>query len=95
MVQRNRIILWRELAGEAVLLDPQNGCSYSLNSVGTTIWKLLDGVHTAEDIATQLSLSYAVDQEQALHDTEALIADLNNYQLVHSDAMVGELYERV
>ena len=41
MLKRNGNVLWRELDGEAVLLDPAEGCSYNLNHVGTLIWNCL------------------------------------------------------
>lgn len=83
MLQRNTHILWRELEGEAVLLNPKAGCSYNLNPVGTFIWKLLDGNHTAEHIATAICESYEVEYDQAFHDVEAIIAELNQNELLN------------
>lgn len=82
MLLRNRLVLWRELDGEAILLDPQEGCSYNLNRVGTTIWKLLDGTHTLEDIAAALCEAYEVDYSQALHDVAQLVEELHAQKLL-------------
>ncbi|QBD81735.1 PqqD family protein [Ktedonosporobacter rubrisoli] len=82
MLQRNQAVLWRELAGEAVLLDPQAGCSYNLNQVGTFIWKLLDGAHSPQEIATEIAQYYDIGYEQALLDVEKLIANLQQHNLL-------------
>lgn len=80
--RQKQTILWRELAGEAVLLDPALGCSYTLNPVGTLIWKMLDGQQTLENIVAVLCDSYEVEPEQAHQDIERLLADLRANQLV-------------
>ncbi len=76
MLFRNDKVLWRELDGEAILLDPKEGCSYNLNVIGTLIWKMLDGEHTTSDIAAAICEAYEVDFEQALHDVQQLLDDL-------------------
>ncbi len=83
MLQRNTKVLWRELEGEAVLLDPKAGCSYNLNHIGTLIWKMLDGDHTPEQIAGAICEAYEVEYEQALHDVEGIIAELNQHELLN------------
>ncbi len=82
MLQRNKVVLWRELAGEAVLLDPEVGCSYNLNRTGTLVWKMLDGQHRVQEIATELSKSYEVEYEQALRDVETVLDDLRQNNLL-------------
>jgi hypothetical protein len=75
-------MLWRELDGEAVILDSAAGCSYNLNAVGTVIWKLLDGMHTLDDIAAAICQKYEVEHEQALRDVEHIIEDLRHHNLL-------------
>lgn len=82
MLQRNSAVLWRELDGEAVILDSAAGCSYNLNAAGTMIWKLLDGVHTPDDIAAAICQTYEVEHEQALRDVEDIIEDLRRNNLL-------------
>ena len=83
MLKRNAAILWRELGGEAVLLDPTVGCSYTLNEVGTLIWKSLDGQHQKEAIAQRICDLYEVEYEQAIQDVETIIADLQHNNLLY------------
>ncbi len=76
MLVRSSSVLWRELDGEAILLDPQAGCSYNLNRVGTLVWKLLDGQHDTEDLVAAICAAYEVEPEQARRDVERLLDDL-------------------
>lgn len=76
MLVRNPSVLWRELDGEAILLDPQAGCSYNLNHVGTLIWKLLDGQHDTEDIVAAICAAFEVEPEQARRDVQRLLDEL-------------------
>jgi Coenzyme PQQ synthesis protein D (PqqD) len=82
MVQRNSAVLWRELDGEAVLLNPEVGASYTLNRVGTLIWKMLDGMHTPDDIAGAICQVYQVEHERALQDVASILADLRENNLL-------------
>ncbi len=82
MLLRNGVVLWRELDGEAILLDPQEGCSYNLNRVGTFIWKLLDGAHDIEGITAALCEAYEVNYPEALHDVEQLVNELLEHKLL-------------
>lgn len=82
MLVRDTSVLWRELDGEAILLNSKEGYSYNLNPVGTLIWKLLDGQHSAEDITIAVCEAYEVEAEQARQDIELLLADLLTNKLV-------------
>lgn len=82
MLLRNKVVLWRELDGEAILLDPKQGCSYNLNQVGTLIWKMLDGQHTTPDIVEAICEAYEVEPELALHDVELLLDNLRSNNLL-------------
>ena len=50
----------RIVAGEAVVLSPNQHMVRMLNEVGTRIWELADGTRTPADIAVQLTEEYAV-----------------------------------
>jgi coenzyme PQQ synthesis protein D (PqqD) len=88
MLLHNTSVLWRELDGEAVLLNPKEGCSYHLNTIGTLIWKMLDGEHTPDDIASAMCELYDVEHAQALGDVKELLHELREYKLV-SDSITS------
>lgn len=82
MLQRNKSVLWRELAGEAVLLDPVAGCSYNLNWTGTLIWKLLDGQHSMQDIVATLSDTYQTEYERVAKDVAHMLEEMRQNNLL-------------
>jgi hypothetical protein len=82
MLLRNSSVLWRELDGEAIILNPKEGCSYNLNKVGTSIWKMLDGNHSIDDIAKAICELYEVEFEQAFQDLKQLLNELHENNLV-------------
>lgn len=82
MLLRNSAVLWRELEGEAILLLPEQSCSYTLNSVGTLIWRLLDGQHTPEAIAQAICQAYKVEPEQALQHIQRFLNELRDQHLL-------------
>lgn len=86
LLVRDASVLWRELDGETIILNPKEGCSYNLNPVGTLIWKLLDGQHTTEDIIKAICETYEVEPEQASQDLELLLDDLLKNKLVKASS---------
>jgi len=69
-------VLFRDLAGEAVLLEVETGRYYGLNETGTRMWSLLVE-HGRVDMALQSLLQeYDVSsdrlQEELLHFVETL-----------------------
>ena len=83
---RGQDIIERDFQGESVLLDLNTGLYFSLNSVGSFVWRLLDGSRTARDIAEHLSANYDVDPDTAARDTEELIRDLLDQRLIQTAA---------
>lgn len=56
------------VAGEAILIHLDSGAYFSLNSVGTEFWQLLDGQQTIRDHATTLANKYGVDVAMVVSD---------------------------
>lgn len=56
------------VAGEAILIHLDSGAYFSLNSVGTEFWQLLDGQQTIWDHATTLAHKYGVDVPMVVSD---------------------------
>ena len=54
-------VLYRDLEGQAVILDLSSGLYFGLNEVGTRIWTLIGEGRTVADIAQILSHEYAAD----------------------------------
>ena len=69
-------VVFRDLDGEAVILDLASGTYYGLNEVGTRIWILLAEGRAEEGIAAALTDEYEVTIEDAHRHVRALVADL-------------------
>jgi PqqD family protein of HPr-rel-A system len=62
------------LDGEAVLFDPQSGCTHRMNQTALVVWRACDGQSTTRQLAARLTQAYDVAMETALEDVEQLIA---------------------
>ncbi len=71
-----RDVLFRDLGGEAVLLNLENGKYYGLDDVGTRMWSLLAEHGRVERAYQALLGEYDVDEEQLLRDLLRLIDEL-------------------
>jgi len=69
-------ILFRDLAGEAVLLDPQAGIYFGLNEVGTRAWNLFATGASLETVHAALLAEYDAAPERIWDDLLALVRDL-------------------
>jgi hypothetical protein len=78
-------VLFREIAGEAVILNVATGIYYGLNDVGTRMWQLL-AEHGCLDPAYQTLLSeYDVPSDQLQADLFKLVDDLSAKGLLQLD----------
>lgn len=57
-------IVWRDLAGEVVILNLKSGYYYGLNPMGTAIWHLLQTHHSLEKVLNALLEEYEVTEAQ-------------------------------
>jgi len=65
-------IVWREVAGEVVLLNPMHDVIMGLNGCGGESWKLLDGQRRLVDIAAAIAEQFEnTTPEQVLADVIA------------------------
>ena len=75
-------VLACDLAGGAALLDTEAGIYYALNSVGASIWSLIEQSATFDGILDHLKATFDVSDAVARRDLEALIASLAEHGLV-------------
>ena len=74
--------VFREIDGEAVVLNLESGIYYGLNAVGTRAWQLIEQFGTLEPVCAAIVDEFEVDRDQAAHDLTALVADLHARKLV-------------
>lgn len=75
-------VTWSVAGGEAVVSNPDTGCDYTLNSVGTAVWELLDGHRPLAAVAAAVAESFEVPQSTVRRDLLALLARLEAEGLV-------------
>jgi hypothetical protein len=80
--QKNTTLAWREIDGETVIISPEESVLHELNETGSFIWQRVDGKRSVADIAELLVVEYNVTREEALADTEALLAQLASRKLL-------------
>jgi len=83
-------VLFRDLAGEAVLLDPEAGIYFGLNEVGTRAWNLFGPPEagtgaTLAAVHAALLEEYDAPPERIWDDLLALVRDLLAHRLVEID----------
>jgi hypothetical protein len=75
-------VVFRDLEGEAVILDLASGRYFGLNPVGTRIWTLLDAGTPIERIIQAVAEEYDADIGQIDRDVKALIENLSSRGLI-------------
>ncbi|AOY82355.1 PqqD family peptide modification chaperone [Moorena producens JHB] len=64
-----------DLGGEAIILDMKSGVYYGLNTVGSSIWNLIQEPKTVDEIRDALLAEYEVEPEKCDRDLLALLQE--------------------
>lgn len=83
-----RDVLFRELDGEAVLLNLADETYYGLDEVGTRIWQALAESDSIEKAMNQVRVEYDVDDQTLAEDMSELIGELVRRGLLYVDNSV-------
>jgi hypothetical protein len=75
-VQPGADVIFRDLGGEAVLLDLASGRYFGLNPVGTRIWTLLAEGATVDAVVAALTQEFDGDPAAIARDVDELVAEL-------------------
>lgn len=75
-------VVFRNLDGEAVLLDLASGTYFGLNEVGTRVWQLIEEGQDASAIVDLLANEYAADRVTIAADVARLIDELQSRRLL-------------
>lgn len=61
-------IVWREIDGEVVVLDLEGAAYFTVSRSGRTLWPLVVGGTTAEDLASRLVEQFSIERAVADRD---------------------------
>jgi hypothetical protein len=78
-------VLFRDLDGEAVLLETGSGRYYGLNEVGTRMWSLLQLHGETETACHALLMEYDVPEDRLREDLLRFVETLAARGLVRTD----------
>lgn len=78
-------IVFRDLAGEAVILNLASGTYFGLNEVGTRMWNLLATDGSTEHVLATVLAEYEVEESQLRQDFETLLRALSEKGLIRVD----------
>jgi hypothetical protein len=81
-VEKNRDVLFRNLSGEAILLNLTTGHYFGLDPVGTRIWELIESKERLGDVLAAVLEEFQVDEDTARSDLLGLVNELNAKGLV-------------
>jgi hypothetical protein len=85
----NPNVVFKDLDGEAVLLDLSSGTYFGLNEVGTRVWQLAAADRDEAQIVAAIAAEYAADPTVIAADVAALLADLRTRRLILDEADEG------
>jgi hypothetical protein len=75
-------VVFRELEGEAVLLDMRSGTYFGLDTVGTRIWQLVGQYGALATVLEEIVHEFDVDADVAQRDLVRLVQELADRGLV-------------
>lgn len=78
--------VFRELEGEAVILNLGSGLYFGLNEVGTRVWQLLDAHADLRRVFEILRVEFDVTDDRLRDDLLALVEQLRDKGLVHVES---------
>lgn len=71
-----------DMAEEEVVLNVRNGVYYGLDTIGATIWKLVQSGMTVDQVVNAVTSEYDVDREQCANDLIDFFTNLESYGLI-------------
>ena len=75
-------VVFRDLEGEAVILDLASGTYFGLNEVGTRVWRLVDEGRDAAQIVDAVAAEYDADRTTIEQDVARLLDALSARRLI-------------
>ena len=79
---RNGQIVYKEIDGTGVLIDPYRRTLVKLNPAAQEIWRLLDGSRTYAGIIERLKAVFEVEAEELEKDVYVFLQDLIRREMI-------------
>lgn len=82
-IRQNKKLVSSEMDGEIVMMHTETGKYFGLNSVGSTIWTLIDAPRSVQSIVEVLHNRYEVSREQCENEVFSFIESMIKKDVVH------------
>lgn len=89
-----KLVTSKIIDGEAIIINLASGMYYSLDKTGASVWMLIGGGYSTEEIAEVMSSRYPVPANRVREDVDRLIGEMVKQNLVLSagtDARTGDV----
>lgn len=83
ILERNPELIHANIDDETMLMSITNGEYYGMNSVGSTIWELLEKSISVEELIKKLTTKYGIDTHQCEKDITVFLNDLLHNGIVN------------
>ena len=77
--------------GEAIIINMETGCYYSLDKVGAEIWRCIEEALTVPEIAKAVEMRYDCRGANLAEEVGRLLGELRNEELVETFVDNGEI----
>jgi hypothetical protein len=85
-VRADSEVIFAELGDETSLLNVKTGIYFTLNAVGSSVWRQIQQTRTVDQVKDQLLKEYDVDEERCRGDLVRLIEELRRNGLIQVNA---------
>jgi len=79
-------VVFRDLAGESVILNLETGIYFGLNEVGTRIWSLLVEHGDKNKVVQGMLAEFNVEEQDLRRDVDKLLQELSEKGLLIANA---------
>ena len=80
--RKNPTVKWKPTGRTGVLLNLQTGDYFELDEVGVSIWKLLDGKTSQDELVRKLARSYRAEASTVKKDVTRFLSELKKKKLI-------------
>lgn len=81
-VKISKNVFFREMEGEAVLLNVQTGVYFGLDSTGTAIWQILEKKSRLDQVLKAMLQDYEIDEDTCRADLLKFVSSLEKNGLL-------------
>lgn len=86
LLKRRDGVLSTEVDGEAVLMCIESGLYYTMDSIGSVVWSMLEKPQSLGDIQSRLVEHFAGDADTIREESNKYLEDLVERKLVEAEA---------